>query len=519
MTERGVVAAGDRQTAAAGAELLSDGGNAVDAAVGAAFASFVCEMPLASPLGGGVLVTRDSSGSARALEFFARVPGLGAPPGSERDFHDVEVDFGATTQVFHIGKGSAAVPLALPGLLEAHDAFGALPFARVLEPAIRLGSRGYELGDRVAFVFHLLAPIAGWSDGSRSLYYDGGELARAGARLHNRALAAVLEELARDRGVTRALGEQLVREHGPGAGGTITAEDLARAEPVHGSPLSVRLGARRVSTAPAPSTGGALVALGARLLSGVGERASFLSAEHVAEVALAQEVLLDVRTVDFAERLRDPKFVAALLSDDGVQRLRNRAAVADNPLGSTTHISALDARGGAASLTLTNGEGSGWVLADTGMHVNNLLGEEDINPRGFHAEPPGTVLTTMMAPTVVDAADGDCIALGSGGSNRLRNAILMTLTHLLEFGVSPERAVLAPRLHLENAGGRRRLAVEAAGQSAAALDWLLARYGQDSAVFEAQNMYFGGVHVASSAGPAYFGHGDPRRGGAVAFAR
>src|SRR3954464_1220767 len=124
---RGAVAAGDPQTARAGADLLRQGGNAIDAAVAAAFAAFVCEMPLCSPLGGGVILIERPGEMPHALEMFARTPGLGSMRPLGLDFADVRVSFGAASQVFHVGRGSAAVPLALAGLIEAQRRWGSRP--------------------------------------------------------------------------------------------------------------------------------------------------------------------------------------------------------------------------------------------------------------------------------------------------------------------------------------------------------------------------------------------------------
>jgi gamma-glutamyltranspeptidase/glutathione hydrolase len=153
------------------------------------------------------------------------------------------------------------------------------------------------------------------------------------------------------------------------------------------------------------------------------------------------------------------------------------------------------------------------------MVVNNLLGEADIHPRGFHHDPPGAPLVTMMAPTVVEGPD-ELIALGSGGSNRLRNAILEVLSLVLDHGLDLPAAVAAPRLHLERsadgpAPGRRTVAFERPGLSAAAAAALRAL--PDTPVeFAAPNMYFGGVHVAARRSGVLSGAGDPRRGGSVA---
>ncbi|MBX3202608.1 MAG: gamma-glutamyltransferase [Labilithrix sp.] len=519
MSAAGVVAAGDPQTAGAGAALLREGGNAIDAAVAAAFAAFVCELPLCSPLGGGVCLVERGRDAPVAFDMFARTPGLGLPPSPAarppRDFAAVTVDFGAASQVFHVGRASVAVPLALTGLLELHRRWGARPLASVLAPAIALGRDGYTLGPGVAFVFAILRPILERTDACRRLFVDGaGELATAGARLANRDLAATLESLARrPDDVVRELHDALAREMGPDRGGLLTPDDFSAAAIAEHAPVVVDHGGWRLATMPSPSTGGVLVALGLRLLEGAG-RAPRLSREHMVLVAQAQEALLAERDASFAERCADPVLVAALLADERLAAARKLAR--DNLLGSTTHISAIDRSGTAVSLTLTNGEGSGHVLPGTGMIANNLLGEEDLHPRGFHRDPPGTPLATMMAPTLLSRGD-DRVALGSGGSNRLRTAILQVLVGLVEHRVPAADAVHAPRLHLEldAATNGPRIAFEAAGLAGDVVSMLRDRYPSTPAVFAEPNLYFGGVHLAMRVGDAFDGVGDPRRAGAA----
>ena len=124
-----------------------------------------------------------AGGPPTALDFFARTPGLSGGRPRDSDFCDVEVDFGATVQVFHVGRASPAVPLALPGLLEAHRRWARLPLPVVAEPAVELGRSGYVLGERVAYVFSLLEPIVTRSTDCRRLYFDGDRIAAAGAQV------------------------------------------------------------------------------------------------------------------------------------------------------------------------------------------------------------------------------------------------------------------------------------------------------------------------------------------------
>lgn len=512
---RGVIAAGDPQTAEAGAQLLRDGGNAVDAAIAAAFAAFVCELPLCSPLGGGVCVVERGDDPPVAFDLFSRTPGLGLPVGTpaKKDFEAVTVNFGAAAQVFHVGRASVAVPLALPGLLELHRRYGARPLAAVLEPAMAFGRDGFTLGAPIAFVFDILRPIVERTAECRGLFVDDeGQIATAGARLRNRDLAATFEAIARRPDVVRELYAELAREMGPHEGGLITAEDVAAASVAEHAPVTVEHGGWRLATMPSPSTGGLLVALGLRLLEGVG-RVPYLSREHVLLVGRVQEALLAERDDTFVERCADRLQVKALLADERLAAARAHAR--NNLLGSTTQISAIDAEGTAISLTLTNGEGSGHVLHGTGMIANNLLGEEDLHPRGFHRDPPGKPLSTMMAPTLLSRGD-DRIALGSGGSNRLRTAILQVLVGLVEHEVSPDDAVHAPRLHLEidRATKLPKITFETAGLADDVADALAAAYPPEPARFPVPNLYFGGVHLATRLGGRLDGVGDGRRGGA-----
>jgi gamma-glutamyltranspeptidase/glutathione hydrolase len=512
----GVVAAGDPQTARAGASMLERGGSAIDAAVASAFAAFVCEMPLCSPLGGGVLVVQRAGEEALAIDLFARTPGLGAERGGELDFEGIEVSFGAATQVFHVGRGSAAMPLALQGLVDVHRRWGTLPLAEIVAPAIALAREGYVLGPGVAFVFQVLAPIVARTAECLALYTDPatGALAKTGARLWNRDLGDTLETIAARPASIDDLFAALVRELAPRAGGLVTERDLREAAIAITTPARVRHRGWELATMPGPSTGGALVALGLRLLDGVGAT-GFLSREHLLRFARVQEILLAERHGCHGDRFLDEERIASLRA-----RLdRGDAAEPENKLGSTTHISVIDEHGSAVSLTLTNGEGSGHVLPRTGMIINNLLGEEDLHPRGFHVDPPGSALSTMMAPTLLRRGD-DHVALGSGGSNRLRNAILGVVSAIVEHEIDPATAVRAPRLHLEIDAGSRapRIAFEAAGLAPDVVRALADAYPASPAIFDAPNLYFGGVHLARADGHAFTGVGDPRRGGAFAVA-
>ena len=517
---RGVVSAGDRHTARAGAHALALGGNAVDAAVAAGMAAFVCEVALCAPLGGGVMLVREPSGEEHAIDFFGRTPGLGAPTDHALDFAEAVIDFGETTQSFRVGRGAAAIGLALPGLLEVHQRWGTLPLTEVAAPAVALGREGYELNDRMAYIIELIAPIGTWTPASKALFFKDDRLPRGGDRLFNTQLSDVLASLAHTPAEVADLYAQLAREFGPEAGGLITPRDIEVMAVEFDRPISVALEGWRLSTLPGPSTGGALIALGLRLLEGVGDTTSFLSREHLSETVHVQRRLLETRDDRFDEQVRDRRFIDALLSERSVSAIHSgtrppAALFPDSHFGSTTQISALDDDGGVVAMTLTNGEGCGYVLDGTGIEVNNLLGEADINPRGFHTASPGLRMSTMMAPSIAYGPNGDLLALGSGGSKRLRNAIMMTLSHVIEHGASLEAAVMAPRCHLDRVASGFQLNFEAIEMPEAVVEHLAGLHPSPT-VFRRRNMFFGGVHCVARLGGVLTGFGDPRRGGSVA---
>lgn len=512
MSGKGVIAAGDPQTARAGAELLRAGGNAVDGVVAAAFAAFFSELPLASPAGAGAILW-GQGGQYELLDFFTTMPGLGLKAVSVRelDFFPVCVDFGPTTQDFHVGRGAASIPMALEGLLEAHRRGGKLPLTEVLAPAISLGRNGAVVNASIAWILRLLSPIMRHTPGIRELVCVDGELAEEGQLIRNTALADVLEALGggERRDVLESISEATLAEFGPADGGLITRADLERDLLALRAPLQVQVGDSVVFTNPPPSSGGALIAIGLRLAETVKlAEVDFLSVEHVVRLADVLGAVGRARELGLPKVLADPGELNDFLEHPSRWMEPSSLEVGENILGSTTHISVLDSFGGAASLTMSNGEGCGHVLSGFGIHMNNFLGEEDINPGGFHTLRPGTRMTTMMSPTIVTKDELPQLVLGSGGSNRIRSVILEVLLNRLIMGRGLVQSVEAPRCHVEGA----QLWFEKEGLTGAAVEALKKRW-PDCAVFDEVSMYFGGVHSVGLEDGRYVGVGDGRRNG------
>lgn len=444
----------------------------MDAAVAGAFAAFVAEPLLASAGGAGMLTAALPGSAPICVDFFPAAPRL---PSGPLDFFEVIIDFGATTQAFHVGRGSVAPPLALPGLIEASH-HGALPLSELVSPAVRMAREGAVLGKEGAHVFELLWPIQTLSP--ETLALAGGGRPQAGDALTNPALADLLEELGALGQTPPRFFDAVLRGFGPDQGGLLTEEDL-RATPTTGAPRQLRLGDWTVLTSP--RIGGKLVEVILGALDG-----SPPEADEVAEV------------VRLAEACRSG----------------HDARSAFDARGSTTHISVLDGEGGAASVTLTNGEGCGYVAEGTGVQMNNFLGEEDLNPAGFHRHARGVPLPTMVAPTVGLHHGRPAMAVGSGGSNRIRSVVSQVL-HRVMRGEPVEHAVRAPRVHAES----DHVWVELADRvdPEAIVEALRGRFTTVHP-FAGRAFYFGGVHATLiDAEGRTHAAADARRGGAINF--
>jgi gamma-glutamyltranspeptidase/glutathione hydrolase len=519
----GVVAAGHPLTAEAGAEVLREGGNAVDAAVCSVLASFAVESPLTGFGAGGYMMVhtngahpgsgrRESDGDAPSagdsattlIDFFVAAPGL---DGIERraELVPVPVRFDAeTVQTFFVGPASCGVPGTAAGLVRALERFGSVGLDSLVGPAVRLAREGAPVNAEQAYILEILAPIHERLPETRQLYAPEGRPLREGDGFRFAELAEALERFGAEgaepfyRGELAAALSDFVLEHG----GTLGRGDLASYEAIERRPIVAPFRGAEVLTNPPPSSGGILVAYCLGLLERVGESSG--PEQLVAAMAAAN----DLRGTGFAEALYEEGMETGFLDPAGLD-----LAAADL-LGSTTHISVLDDDGMCASVTCSNGSGSGVLVPGTGVILNNMLGEEDLNPQGFHRIPPGRRVPSMMAPTVV-LRDGEIeLALGSAGSNRIRSAILQTVVRVVEQRLPVAAAVDAPRLHFEQG------VVQAEpGIDEQALERLEGR-GVVVARRPAINLFFGGVQAVARdpRTGALSGAGDPRRGGAVAYA-
>jgi gamma-glutamyltranspeptidase / glutathione hydrolase len=488
---RGAVAAGHPLTAQAGADVLAAGGNAVDAAVGAALVSWVAESPLTGPGAGGfMLVHRARDRSTRVYDFFVAVPGLGIERRELGDMDRVDVDFsGGSTQVFHIGAASCAVPGAAVGLEDAHRSFGTLPWRELFEPAIALARNGVELNNGQAYLHAILDLILRHTPESRAVYERNGERLAASETLIQEDLAGTLQLIADKGGRVLYEGKlaQRISDHVRAQGGSITLEDLERYRVIRRRPVTAMFCGEEFLSNPPPSAGGILIAYGLPLLEelGPGEPGTAEAIDHLARVMREQA---NARVASGSVR--------------GLARaLEERAAVVSR---GTTHISVVDGKGNAVALTASTGSGSGVVVPGTGIHLNNMIGEFDLT------KPPraGARLSSMMSPSVVLRDGEPHLVVGSAGSLRLRGAVMQNVVNVVAHNLPVEDAITRPRVHLEG----EDLHCEG-GHDPAELD-KLEEMGWNVTRWRRRNLYFGGASAVTFEDGKLAAAGDPRRGGA-----
>jgi gamma-glutamyltranspeptidase/glutathione hydrolase len=513
---RGAVAAGHTLTAEAGAEVLREGGNAVDACIAAACMSWVTEHSLTSPGGGGFLLVRTSAGKVSLRDFFVAIPGYGLDrPAREMEAVDVEFDRGAT-QIFRIGAASVGVPGAIAGLEAAHRAYATLPWRRLLEPAIAVAREGHELSRPQAYLHAILDVILRRTENGREIFGPEGVRLVAGDRLVMPDLAATLEELA-ENGAAGFYGGELGRRvcaYVRAEGGSLTEEDLARYRVISRRPIRSTFGGHEFVSNPPPSSGGLLIAYALQLVSHLGVGGPAGSAEAISRLAEVMREQTRARGGSFTSDLYRGGLASRLFAgvDAAAERIETQEAGRPEPAGApgTTHISAVDAAGNAASLTASNGSGAGVIVPGTGIHLNNMLGEYDLNPVGrrTQAGAVGRRLTSMMAPSLVLDDGRPRLVVGSAGSVRLRGAILQIVLNVALHGMDVGTAIASPRVHLEEP----HLHCEG-GSDRAELD-RLEQWGYELVRWRRRNLYFGGAAaVELREDGSLDAAGDPRRGG------
>lgn len=498
------IATGHPATSRAAQCVLEEGGNAVDATISAVLTACVAEPLLASLGGGGHALVQTPDQQTVALDFFTQTPHQ--KRSGPIDFYPILGNFGTDVQEFHVGMASIATPGVVAGLDQLHARFGSLPRKSLVAFACEQARSGVPLNNLQHHALEILEPIVrATPEASRWMGLSDCQspLPPVQTPLYNTAYADFLETWATEGASAFYQGElasQLVAActH---QGGHLTHQDLTTYTPQWREPITWQYRDATLWSNPPPAFGGMTLALSLMELARQFERPPpFGSPAHLqALVAAMANALVH----------RDTLTAAPLLADEQALRLAFEDLLATYPpqTRGTTHLSIEDAHGMGVALTLSNGEGSGYVLESAGIMLNNMLGEEDLNRGGFHQWPTNRRLASMMTPTICRRANGERYLLGSGGSNRIRTALMQVITNVVDFNLALGDAIEAPRLHLEGT----HLSVELASEwSEDARAWLMENH-RDATPWPSRSLFFGGVHAVGPQGA----FADERREGSA----
>lgn len=480
------VATVSQEAADAGAETAAEGGNAVDAAVCAALSAVVTHPGMCSIGGGAFITVWPPGGSPVTIDGGFEMPGRGLPPGEfGSGGRHVRFDYGNGVETT-VGPGSVATPGLLAACSLAAERYGKLPWARLLRPAYRQARDGFPMPPSChEFLSHAYEAIYAEDPRSRAaLQGEAGGLAEPGETLRIPGLAETVRTIAEEGAAAFYEGElgRRVAEHVRQGGGVLTRRDLAAYRPAVRDPVEASLDGWQVATNPPPAVGGAAMAAMLKLMADGLEEGAW-TARAVGRLARVQQAVLG--------HCRARLDASGELAED-VERLMRRAELGDlaglKGSSSTIHVSAVDSAGTACSATVSDGYGSGVMPPETGIWLNNCLGEEELNRQGYHAREPGKRLPSNMAPSAARHRDGSLLAVGSPGAERIPTAVLQVLLNFIRLDRPLGAAVEGPRLHVDPGPDSARAACEP-GLPVEAIGLPLRR-------FDGPSMFFGGVEAA-----------------------
>jgi gamma-glutamyltranspeptidase/glutathione hydrolase len=467
-TDGGMVVSASHIASEVGARVLANGGNAVDAAIATGFALAVTHPTAGNIGGGGFMVIRFPDGAATTFDFREKAPLASFP----EMFLDENGEY--SSDIHHNSHRAVGVPGTVAGFALAHDRMGSQPWADLVRPAVDLARNGFEVSAGLAQSLEWVLPRMSPYPASVSAFSKEGTPYRAGEVLRQPDLASTLERVmnqGRDGFYMGETARLLAREMERG-GGLITEEDLAVYQAVERDPVRGTFRGYDIISMPPPSSGGVALIEMLNILEGY----NLASMGHNSPEAIHYLVEAMRRAYrDRAYYLGDPDFetvpVARLTSKDYASALRqsilpDQASVSDvadvalpEESPETTHYSVVDENGLAVSVTYTleAGYGSKIVVPGAGFLLNNEMG--DFNPReGLTTErgligtranlvAPQKRMLSSMTPTIV-ARDGNLFAVvGSPGGRTIINTVLQVILNMTEFGLGPQAAVDAPRLH------------------------------------------------------------------------
>ena len=485
------IAAGHDATADTALEILKSGGNAFDAAIAAMMTAFVAEPGMSSGGGGAFANVRTTDGTCRIFDFFSQTP-KHKRPVNEVEFFPIEVDFGTTTEIFHVGKGSTAVPGSIAGLFALHEQFGTIPMKQLVEIPVHYAKNGVLINEFQYYDYKLLENIFKIDPKAMPIFFKNGVLKNIGESIEMPGLADFLGYMAEEGKAAFYKGEiaeKIIKNYKEG-GGYLTQEDFDNYEVVIRKPLKFGYKGKTILTNPFPSIGGKLIA----------HTMHFLEEELIKGMPLGDEHL---------KRLYNVLVKTDALGKYSHELKSSFKAIQKNKKhGSTSHLSIVDKWGNAIAVTMTIGEGSGYFVENTDIQLNNMLGEAALLPSGFHSWDSDIRLSSMMAPTIVlDENKNLEIVTGSAGASRIASTISQILHYLIDYKVSVEQGVNLPRTHLEHGVFN----VENGFKHNVNDNF----FKDELKEWDSKSLFFGGAHTILNRKGSLYASGDDRRDGVI----
>ena len=484
-------------------ELATNGGNAVDCALAAALLTMNTE-PGVCALAGGAYITIWKAGSDPVtIDGNVAVPGDGvALEQSGKGVESVSMEYGGGITTL-VGPGTVGVPGSLAAVESAWRRFGSADWKSLFAPTIRATRDGFPLSSACHYYLGYSGKsIFGRSDDGYGALHENDELRAAGSSIVVPHLADSLALIAEEGARAFYEGELATAmiAHVQDAEGMLTAADLQQYRAVERASLRTDIGPWTIASNPPPAVGG--VVLAAMLSAFATESFESWDSAATARLIDVQRACLNYRKkhLDLAEDI-------GVVAEQLLQSARNGSLPGQCLSASTVHTSAVDDHGLGCAITASSGYGSGEMPAATGFWLNNCLGELELNRRGFDAGPVGARLPSNMAPSVA-CREGQVLAVGSPGADRITTALHQFLVNVLQLGMPLEQAVAYPRVHVDTSGDEDRLAAES-GIDLPTVDMPLKSYPEI-------NMYFGGVGAASfDENHGFDVAADPRREGGI----
>jgi gamma-glutamyltranspeptidase/glutathione hydrolase len=471
---RGIVVCPQPLAAHAGAEALRAGGNAIDAALAAAFVQGVVDPHMAGIGGFGCLLAYNGkSREVTTIAFHGRAGSAARPDTFAKRVHGRVPGHGERYVVDgmanQIGYESVVVPGVVAGFAETHSRFGKLAWAKIIEPAERIAREGFRIGGDL-YRNWTRPESPGHADSltrfrasqsSAKIFLKNGELMKAGELLVQEDYACTLRALANDgpdafyRGaIAKKIAEDFAKN-----GGLFSYDDLASYKPDLSPPVRGRYRGNDIVSMPAPASGPQIIQILNMLEHydlGAMERDT---ADYIALVSDVMQLSFDDRRrylgdpafVDVpSQRLMDLEFAIERLRE--LPRLTHEGPELELSLESadTTHVCTADADGNAVSLTHTIGSASGVVVDGLGFTMNNCMYQFTPIPDKANSIAPGKARITGVSPTIVLRDDRPVLICGAPGGTHILGANVHTILNVVDFKLSALEAVSVPRFHAEN---------------------------------------------------------------------